>query len=570
MKIDLDNHRIYVEDQTRNPSIRERLEEEASAVWDPSTRRHWIPWTRRCVYAMFKVLKYYRVESIDQRLLEWARAEYRVIPDEIKWLEGIAATRRPSQAEMDRIAEALSKVFPTGLAMFEYQLAGVAFVDACSGRAFIGDAPGLGKTVQAIGWLALHPEMRPALVVVPAIVRTQWGREIVRWGLPAPIVVQPDGDPARIQESDIVVISYDGAVAKKETLYRVGWKVVIADEAHMINNWQAQRTKTVRHLAKKSDAFIALSGTPVVNKILDVHGALRTIDPKLWPGKWDYGLLYGRPRVKRRPRNDGKGFLWYIDHTGASNMEEFGLRLSTTMIRRMTEDVQKDLPERFSRKVILDIDRTDYEWAEKQLDMDGVESSLEIQAFAAARIAVGKAKVQPFVEWMQWLIDAGEQVVVFTQFHATSDAVAEALGKSVRVAVVDGRTTGRVSQERIDAMMAGELDVLVAGTRATGIGVNLTRPAHVVILERDWTSVAEEQAIKRVHRYGQTRTVTVWYMHAEDTIDVDLEAAVASKAKLENSMDEGINVAETAVAEVIATSFRARHDCKRRLTEEPC
>jgi SWI/SNF-related matrix-associated actin-dependent regulator 1 of chromatin subfamily A len=210
--------------------------------------------------------------------------------------------------------------------LFPFQKEGVAFLESRRGRALIADEMGLGKTIQALAYLELHPELRPAIVVCPASLKLNWSKEAYNW-MSHPEVQILSGRTINTQiRGKIIIINYDVLDAWLPAIARAHPVIVITDECHLYKSNTAQRTKAVKKLAKMVSHFIALSGTPIVNRPIEIFNAINIINPQVIPPYWVY--------VKRYCNAQYNGFGW--DMNGASNTQELhDILVKSVMIRRL-------------------------------------------------------------------------------------------------------------------------------------------------------------------------------------------------------------------------------------------
>lgn len=116
---------------------------------------------------------------------------------------------------------------------YPFQVDGVYLADKANGRLIIGDEMGLGKTMQALMYLQLHPELRPAVIVVPATVKTHWKRQYRQWLQNSDRIEVLEGTkPKMLPTADVYIINYDILSAWLPLLLKADPKAAIADEAH--------------------------------------------------------------------------------------------------------------------------------------------------------------------------------------------------------------------------------------------------------------------------------------------------------------------------------------------------
>lgn len=114
------------------------------------------------------------------------------------------------------------------------------------GRALIADEMGLGKTLQAISVCLYYRDEWPCLIIVPSSVRLQWAEQFERW------VPGLSGDDVNVVMSGkcavnklINIISYDLVVRLAEDIHARKFRVVVADESHLLKNYNTKRTKVI-------------------------------------------------------------------------------------------------------------------------------------------------------------------------------------------------------------------------------------------------------------------------------------------------------------------------------------
>jgi SWI/SNF-related matrix-associated actin-dependent regulator 1 of chromatin subfamily A len=436
----------------------------------------------------------------------------------------------------DRLAE----VLPEGLALYPFQEAGVAFLEASDGRALLGDQMGLGKTPQSLAYLALHPEQLPAVIVVPAVVTTNWVRETQRW-VPGKSVFRLKNGKDQIPENtNVVVVSYDIARRRVADLRAFNPGVVIADESQCIKNYKAKRTQAVVSLVRDCGArFIALSGTPILNRPVEFYTTLSMLRPSQYSNWWKYTARYcGGHRTR-----------FGYECSGATNTSELATRLKDLMVRRTKDQVLTELPAK--QRGSLPIELKPAELRQYRKAANGPETHLE--QITAARRAIGQIKVPYAAEIMLDYADQGVPVLMFAHHKDVLDALETACRENgVRYGRIDGSVSHEDRGNVVEKFQAGDLDVMLISVLAGGVGITLTRASDVVFVERSWTPAAEEQAEDRVHRIGQTDTVNVRYLMVPGTIDEDMDELLEDKRQVIASiLDRGGSL------EGVSTDIRA-------------
>ena len=437
--------------------------------------------------------------------------------------------------------------------LYPFQKQGVEFLERTNGRALIADEMGLGKTVQALAWLHLHPEKRPAIIVVPASLKLNWKKEAERW-LHNPKIEVLQGSNTHKLKGDIIIINYDVLHHWVDPLREIDPKVLITDECHYYKSNKARRTKAVKLLAKAVDHFIALSGTPIVNKPIEAYNALRLINQDLFKNFRHFVDRYCSPKWN--------GFGW--NYSGASNTQELhDLLKSTVMIRRLKKDVLPELPAKTRSFFPLQLtNQSEYSKA----DNDLIQFLRETKGNAAARKAIFaealtrievlkqlavKGKLEEAVSWITDFLEVQDKLVVFATHKFVIDTLVERFqGISVKI---DGSCTPIQRQQAVDSFQNDpKVQLFIGNIQAAGVGITLTASSNVAFLELPWTPGALVQAEDRCHRIGQKDNVTIYYLLATGTIEDTIAALLDKKRKTLDAVLDGIETdQESLLTELI-------------------
>ena len=452
--------------------------------------------------------------------------------------------------ENRRLAEAekssIDRIYGTarGLRLREYQRVAVEYVEK-NRRVIIGDSPGLGKTISAMGAVQ-HLDQFPVLCVVPAVVRGNWENEWNKW-LPRRVVKNVKSGSHSNFRGSIVVCTYSLIHKFVDRFKEKGFKSIIVDESHFVKNHKARRSKAVYEIAKKIDTRILLTGTPVVSSPIDLVHQLRVLG-KL---KDEFGGWFEfTGRYCDRKKQFGR---W--DVTGASNLGELNDRLAgTCYIRRNKMDVLDELPDVQISKVPAKLgNRRCYDKAEhnfvahlkdKYQDLSRVRRSAKIKRALAAeklvkmnelRMLAAKEKIKETKKWAESFIENEEPVLIFTNFRDVANQLSEAFG----CPKIDGSTKNKTKV--VEEFQNGKHDALVINIKAGGVGITLTRSSTVVFASLPWTWADVQQAIARVHRIGQKHKVNAYFMVAENSIDDDMYDILERKKKITDVVNKGKN-----------------------------
>ena len=441
--------------------------------------------------------------------------------------------------------------------LYPFQKKGVAFIEAKQGRALIADEMGLGKTIQALAWLQLHPEIRPALIVVPASLKLNWKKEAEQW-MGNPQVQILSGKTPYSLTGKIIIINYDILAEWVNALLEVDFKSVIFDEIHYIKNNQAKRTKAAKRIGRKISSVIGLTGTPIVNRPIEGFNAIKMINPNIVSNQMDYGFKFCGAHHN--------GFGW--DFNGATNTEELHeLLVNTIMLRRLKKDVLHDLPDKVYSYVPMELDNEDeYFRAEANFISFVKESKGAAAAYRASnaealaeieglkQLAV-KGKIKAALTWIEDALDSNGKLVVFCTHKFVVD---ELMAKFESIAVkIDGSVSGEQRQLAVDRFQNDPtVRLFVGNIKAAGVGITLTASSNVVFLELPWTPGDLSQAEDRCHRIGQEDSVNVYYLLAFNTIEEKIAKMIDRKRKVLDAVLDGKVTEEKSLLSELINSYQ--------------
>lgn len=388
-----------------------------------------------------------------------------------------------------------------------FQREGVDFLAANNWRVLLADAPGCGKTPQVLVAMRENAaKLCPMLVVCPSSVAWNWRREAARW-VPGAKVHVIEGFHGPLPTGvHLTICPWDVLASRLPDLLSKRFKCIVADEAHYAKaGAETQRGRALQTLCATVPHLLLLSGTPLVNDVDELE-TLRAMFGETPP----------------------------------------------PMLRRLLENVAPDIPpkrRRTLRTTIPDDLRAEYDkakeefgdWLDEYLpkvlgDAAAAESaaSKALAAEPLAKVAylrriLGRGKVPGAAAWISAMHKRGEPVVVFGMFSDVLDLLGQALSRlSIPFVRLDGTHSRQQRQVAIDAFQRGQVPVFL-GSQAAKEGITLTKARHLLFLERWYTPAAEEQAEDRIRRIGQTRPTTIWYLHADDTIDERISEIVDAK-----------------------------------------
>jgi len=425
--------------------------------------------------------------------------------------------------------------------LFPFQKEGVAFIESLNGRVLVADEMGLGKTVQALAWMQLHPELRPAIIVVPASVKFNWAREAERW-LSKPDVQILSGTSVSVRVAkEIIIINYDILPKWVDALKGTNPKILVLDEVHYIKSGRALRTKATKKLSKGIPHIIGLSGTPIVNKPIEGYNFFAMVDPTLFQNYRFYTKRYCAAHQTR----------FGMDVSGASHKEELhSILTKSIMIRRKKADVLPELPDKVRSFVPLSLsNEQEYHIAEADFitflrhtkgegaAIKALNAELLVQTNTLRQLTA-RGKLPQAIEWIADFIESEEKLVVFATHKFVIDAIMSKFGR--RAVKLDGSITGNLRMEVVDSFQNdSKVRLFVGNIKAAGIGITLTAASNVAFLELPWTPGEMVQAEDRCHRIGQKESVNIHYLLAKDTFDERLALILDRKIKILDAILDG-------------------------------
>lgn len=404
--------------------------------------------------------------------------------------------------------------------MYDYQSQGISWLRE---RQFslLNDEPGLGKTPQAV-WAA-HDHKR-VLVIAPKIVVPQWQKWIGTVTAQEPLLYAET-----LPEEGWMVTNYERLGRLK-----VGNKpfTLIGDEIHYIKNPRTARSKLVLSLGERADQVIALTGTRVVNRPVELWSSFLLLRQR------DKGEFF--PWALRYTGAEETAFGW--DFSGATHLDELADDMHHFTLRRTAEEVGLELPQIQEEQVVVE-DRKRIEG--RQLDELGAAvldlagrgfSLLSGEGMAATqrlRIAASQVKLPATIEWVASR-GPDQKTIIFFEFKDPLRAVASALSEHWGVAVITGDETDE-EKEHAKQWFLTDPDCSTACVTygAAGTGVDLYTAGTVVLHDLPWTYVAKEQAIARARRIGNDlQYLLVVTMLSGSRVEAQMAEGIEEKADI--------------------------------------
>lgn len=383
----------------------------------------------------------------------------------------------------------------------------------------LADDMGLGKTTSAV-IAALEANLKKVLIVCPASLKINWKREIANYTDKSVSIVE-----GKIWESaDFVIINYDilknfhdPQDRKNSVILNEGFDLIVADEAHYIQNTQAARTKIANDIINKVGKVWLLTGTPMTSRPMNYYNLLNLVDSPVafnWMG-------YVRRYCNGYQFTVGRKKIWNVQ--GASNLEELRDRIKPQVLRRLKEEIL-DLPDKIVTPIYLKLKSRDYEELMGEyyrwFDQGQESGSLTVQfsKLMKVRQVIAEEKIKNTCEIAENIIEQGKKVIIFTNFTNSLNQIVEHFGKTA--VKLDGSMSKDERQKSVDRFQTDEkIQVFVGNIKAAGVGINLTSAEAVIMNDLSFVPSDHSQAEDRAYRYGQKNNVLVYYPIFENTIE---------------------------------------------------
>jgi non-specific serine/threonine protein kinase len=478
-----------------------------------------------------------------------------------KWLAAqLEALRSPDQMKDINPGKALKAT------LRPYQQAGVNWLRLLSQLglgACLADDMGLGKTMQVISLLLVMKKSgsdKPSLLVLPASLLANWKAELERFSpslrclflhssqLNKRAMDDMANESTALNNIDVVLTTY-GTLMRQDWLQQQEWRLLVLDEAQAIKNPSARQTKAVKKLKAKSR--IALTGTPVENRVSDLWSLFDFLNP---------GLLGSARRFK--------GFVKSLSERESDQYAPLRNLVSPYILRRLKTDrsIISDLPEKTEVSAYCGLSKAQaaqYQQAVKQLtkaiaNTDGIKRRGLVLSYLLRFKQIcnhpsqllgddeydpkKSGKFQRLAQLCEEIASRQEKLLVFTQFREMTSPLANFLAQQFGQPglVLHGGTPIKQRQKRVEQFQDEEgPPFFILSLKAGGTGLNLTEASHVIHFDRWWNPAVENQATDRAFRIGQKKNVLVHKFICQGTVEEKIDALINEKTALANDLLEG-------------------------------
>ena len=430
-------------------------------------------------------------------------------------------------------------LFPTGRRPFDFQVEGIRFLVKRQ-TALLGDDMGLGKTIQAIVAIRIlvrRNKVKKILIVCPLSLLGNWEREIKKWA-PELFVVKVRGAKelrAVLWKSRSIIYLTTYETLRDDTSRNLvvgsAYSLVVLDEIQRIKNPDTAISQSVRKLGP--DYRWGLSGTPLENKLEDVIAIFRFLGPQVFKTDKDF------------------------------SSSQVSRMIKPYFLRRRIQDVRSEMPDKYVSEIWLDLNDTQREVYENELDIAREQISLpgttRIHIFALINKLKQICNLEPVsgdsckADYVQnelaEIIDGGYKALVFSQFpQKTLVSLKERL-LEYQPEIFHGQLSSRQREKLFADFQETDIPkILLASIKAAGVGLNLTRANYVFHFDHWWNPAISRQAEARAWRMGQTLPVFVHDIYTNDTVEERIYRILAEKQALFDEVIDDLSSEYTQAA----------------------
>jgi SWI/SNF-related matrix-associated actin-dependent regulator 1 of chromatin subfamily A len=420
-----------------------------------------------------------------------------------------------------------------------------------------GDQPGLGKTLQSIAatiGLEIKGEVSfPVLVICPSALKINWKREFEMWTDKKAMVLTDSVKTTyhrfwEMEQSDVFIVNYESmkkyfvkSMPDKKNLKlssqiimddRISmFKTVIIDESHRLKDPSSIQAKIAINVTRGKDYVFMLTGTPVVNKPIDLFAQL--------------AIMY---RLKNFGGIEGFKTRYCQGGRGASNLAELNYLLNVNcFFQRKKEDVLKDLPAISIQQTIVSITnlpefnkvKNDFADFIRNSDLTDAEIKRKINGQIIVQLSMllqisAQGKIEAAKEHIDEIVNSGQKIVIFCRHQIVVDLLKKEYPKAV---TVTGKDNAVEKQRSVDGFQQNPgINIIIVNYKAGGVGITLTAASELLLIELPWTQADVEQAVARCHRMGQHRAVRATILLGEHTLDQWLYDLIQGKKEIANTI----------------------------------
>jgi SNF2 family DNA or RNA helicase len=447
----------------------------------------------------------------------------------------------------------------------DYQKRGVSwlqFLETLGLNGCLADDMGLGKTVQVIARLvnekATTNSILSTLLIAPTSVVGNWQKEVEKFAPHLQIMVHHGSSRLQdieefktaCQRHDVVITSFTLARKDEKLLAGIEWQRIVLDEAQNIKNPKAAQTKAILKLSAKHR--LALTGTPVENRLLDLWSIFNFLNPGYLGKEIQFRKTFEVPIQKENNRTQSIILKKLVE---------------PLILRRVKTDpsIINDLPDKVEQKLYCNLTKEQaslYEAVVKTTTQEieqaegikrkGVILSVLLRLKQicnhpaqflqdGSEFSVERShKLSRLTEMVEEVMSEGESLLIFSQFTEVCDKIEKYFKHTCHYNTyyIHGETNREKREKMITEFQDPQTEpsVFILSLKAGGVGITLTKANHVFHFDRWWNPAVEDQATDRAFRIGQTKNVFVHKFVAIGTLEERIDQMIEDKKKLSSAV----------------------------------
>ena len=468
---------------------------------------------------------------------------------EKEWEQHISGIEQTLNSE-PKLPESLNAV------LREYQEEGYKWLARLSEwgvGACLADDMGLGKTLQALAITLKRSDKGPSLILAPSSVCLNWEVECKKFTPELrPIIFGGKSREKTLSEltkGDLLICSYGLLQQESKLLSELRFATIILDEAQAIKNVATKRSQAAMIL--NGDFKLITTGTPVQNHLGELWNLFNFINPGLLGSLSDFKKKFSTP-IEKYNDTDARQRLrklitpFVLRRTKNQVLEELPEKTEITLSVELSDD-EKAFYEALRRKAVASLDTSETPEGQKHIKILAEIMKLRRACchpqLVHAESEIESSKLKVFGEVVEELLDNNHKSLVFSQFVTHLEIIRKYLdSKGITYQYLDGSTTMRERQNRIEAFQRGEGSLFLISLKAGGFGLNLTEADYVIHMDPWWNPAVEDQATDRAHRIGQDKPVTIYRLVTAGTIESKIVDLHQGKRELADSLLDGTDV----------------------------
>lgn len=458
----------------------------------------------------------------------------------------------------------------------DYQEIGIEWlynIYKCDLGAILADEMGLGKSIQIIYLfkkLLKEDKTSRFLIVSPTSLVYNWEEEFKKFAPEIKYEILSSGKDKRHEniinsKASVYITSY-GILREDLELYQdINFSVCVIDEAQNIKNPNAGITQAVKKI--KAHTKIALTGTPIENSVIELWSIFDFIMP---------GFFFSQQKFQKKYK------VKVFDEDSNKLLAKLNRQISPFILRRKKEDVLKDLPDKISNNIYIDLTQEQKKLyaAEVKRVRREMDDLIGREGFTKARFMIlqlltklrqlcidprivyddykgESAKIDNLIKIVKELIENGHKILLFSSFRSSFEIIEKEFSKNnISYYEINGSVTSKKRMDLVNKFNQDNTNVFLITLKAGGTGLNLTSADTVIHLDLWWNPQAENQATDRAHRIGQKNTVSIIKLVARGTIEERILELQEKKKTLSNKIIDGDASGDNMLSNLTEKDFK--------------